>query len=82
MIARMCKNILILNQRTCTLNFKEWALWSKCFGKVVMINGLSCSGKTTLTKNLRKIYKITSKIQNEKITIFKPNCSIDYPYSG
>lgn len=49
-----CKNILILNQRTCTLNFKEWALWSKCFGKVVMINGLSCSGKTTLTKNLSK----------------------------
>ena len=27
---------------------QEWSLWSKCFGKVVVINGVSSSGKTTL----------------------------------
>lgn len=31
---------------------KEWSLWSKCFGKVIVINGVSSSGKTTLTGHL------------------------------
>ncbi len=34
--------------------FMEWAIWSKCFGKVLVINGASSSGKTTLCKYLSK----------------------------
>ena len=33
---------------------KEWSLWSKCFGKVIVINGVSSSGKTTLTGHLEQ----------------------------
>lgn len=32
----------------------EWNIWSKCFGKVLIINGVSSSGKTTLTDHLAK----------------------------
>jgi dephospho-CoA kinase len=28
----------------------EWNMWSRCFGKVLVINGASSSGKTTLSK--------------------------------
>ncbi len=34
--------------------FQEWFLWSKCYGKVLVINGVSSSGKTTLSKALTK----------------------------
>ncbi len=33
---------------------QEWNIWCKCFGKVLIINGNSCSGKTTLSKYLGK----------------------------
>jgi hypothetical protein len=41
----------------CSLNdsIKEWSLWSKCFGKVILINGVSCSGKTTLVNYLEQV---------------------------
>jgi nicotinamide riboside kinase len=32
--------------------YAEWAIWSKCFGKVVVINGVSSTGKTTLCEYL------------------------------
>ncbi len=35
--------------------FQEWAIWSKCFGKVLIVNGPSSSGKTTLSKSLKKL---------------------------
>ena len=34
--------------------FNEWALWSRCYGKILVINGVSSSGKTTLSKELVK----------------------------
>ncbi len=34
--------------------YKEWAIWSKCFGKVIVINGISSVGKTTLATFLCK----------------------------
>jgi hypothetical protein len=34
--------------------YREWVIWSKCFGKVLVINGTSSSGKTTLCKYLSK----------------------------
>ena len=34
--------------------FLEWELWSQCYGKVLVINGVSSSGKTTLSKELTK----------------------------
>lgn len=30
----------------------EWSIWSKCLGKVLVINGTSSAGKTTFTKYL------------------------------
>jgi hypothetical protein len=37
------------------INLKaEWRIWSKCFGKVLVINGVSSVGKTTLSKYLDK----------------------------
>ena len=32
----------------------EWKIWSKCFGKVFVINGVSSVGKTTLASYLSK----------------------------
>ncbi|AZL16327.1 phosphotransferase-like protein [Rickettsiales endosymbiont of Stachyamoeba lipophora] len=34
--------------------YKEWSLWSRCFGRVIAINGVSSSGKSTLGKALIK----------------------------
>ncbi len=34
--------------------YSEWKIWSQCFGKVVIINGTSSSGKTTLSKYINK----------------------------
>lgn len=33
---------------------KEWSIWSKCLGKIIVINGVSSSGKTTIVKLLSK----------------------------
>lgn len=33
---------------------KEWSIWCKCFGKVLILNGNSSSGKTTLSRYLSK----------------------------
>ena len=35
-----------------TIFLQEWSLWSKYYGKVLVINGISSSGKTTLAKAL------------------------------
>lgn len=35
--------------------YKEWAIWSKCLGKVIVINGVSSVGKTTLLNYLGKL---------------------------
>lgn len=35
--------------------YAEWALWSRCLGKVVVINGTSSSGKSTLAKYTIKL---------------------------
>ena len=32
--------------------YMEWKIWSRCFGKVVVINGVSSSGKSTLSHYL------------------------------
>jgi len=32
--------------------FNEWHIWSKCFGKLIIVNGVSSSGKTTLVSRL------------------------------
>lgn len=32
--------------------YREWKIWSKCLGKVVVINGVSSSGKSTLSQYL------------------------------
>lgn len=32
--------------------YKEWEIWSRCFGNVMIINGPSSSGKTTFSKYL------------------------------
>lgn len=32
--------------------YTEWAIWSKCFGKVIAVNGVSSSGKSTLCNKL------------------------------
>lgn len=34
--------------------YSEWKIWSQCFGKVVIINGTSSSGKTTLSTYINK----------------------------
>ena len=34
--------------------FQEWNLWSRCFGEVLILNGVSSSGKTTLSQQLFK----------------------------
>ena len=34
--------------------YAEWNIWFKCFGKILVINGTSSSGKTNLSKNLSK----------------------------
>jgi hypothetical protein len=41
---------------------REWQIWSKCFGKVILINGPSSSGKTTLSQYLTKFgfYTVSS----------------------
>jgi GTPase SAR1 family protein len=33
---------------------KEWQIWSKCLGKILVINGVSSSGKTTLANHLKR----------------------------
>lgn len=46
---------------------KEWSIWSKCLGKLIIINGVSSTGKTTLSKYLEKFgfIRITfDEIQN------------------
>lgn len=35
---------------------QEWAIWSKCFGKVFVVNGVSSVGKTTFANFLAKKY--------------------------
>jgi predicted kinase len=53
----------------------EWAIWFKCYGKLVVLNGVSSSGKTTLSKAIEASYHykrvsmddIMSKIFIEKI---------------
>ncbi len=42
----LSKEILIL--------YNEWKLWSKCYGKIIFVNGVSSSGKTTLCRKLTK----------------------------
>lgn len=32
----------------------EWAIWSKCFGKVIVITGVSSAGKSTLSEYFKK----------------------------
>ena len=32
----------------------EWSIWSRCFGKVVIISGTSSAGKTTLSEYFKK----------------------------
>jgi hypothetical protein len=48
----ICKTVL--QEYYLRLNPYEWTIWSKCFGKVLLINGTSSSGKTTVCKYLSK----------------------------
>lgn len=34
------------------LLYREWQIWSKCFGKVILLNGVSSVGKTTVANYL------------------------------
>jgi len=49
------KDLYLQNSSTKKLTgslYQEWRIWSKCLGKVVLINGVSSVGKTTLTCKL------------------------------
>jgi len=62
---------------------KEWKIWSKCFGKVFVINGTSSSGKTTLSKYLHKFGinlinqdDVTNDIRFDYLSKFTENMSL------
>lgn len=43
---------------------REWNIWSKCFGKVVVINGTTSAGKSTLCKYLSRFGFNTISLDN------------------
>ena len=52
LVTEFQSNDKILLNYDISILFQEWSLWSRCFGKVLVINGVSSSGKTTLAKAL------------------------------
>lgn len=49
---------IILNKVIRNLS-EEWKIWSKCYGKLVLLNGVTSSGKTTLANSLNDYYRIS-----------------------
>jgi len=60
--------------------FQEWALWSKCYGKVLVINGVSSSGKTTLSKTLMKLGFNHISLDNVFFDLFYNEVEIIMPF--
>lgn len=67
--------------------YQEWRIWSKCFCKVVLVNGVSSVGRTTLTCGLNtlgfnkvSIDDVYDKILLDHLSIFisdEMNCFPD-----
>ena len=47
--------------------YKEWHLWSKCFGKVLLVSGPPSSGKTTLVFKMIEKFPVCQTINRKKI---------------